>query len=98
MFVAFTVFTNESMHSINTWLILTFLEFLVCNGLKHSSIPNYLSTVTAMCTCHGLEVRAFEEKRVHYFIRSLQLNRVYNTIIKPVLDISTSTREYSQSV
>ena len=89
MFLAFTVFTNESLHSINAWLLLTFLEFLVYNGLKHSAIANYLSAVKAMCTCYGLQVEAFEEKRIHYFMRSLQLNRPYNTVIKPVIHIST---------
>ena len=71
MFLAFAVFTNESVNKLNVWLILTFLEFLVFNGLKHSAIANCVAAVRAMCTCYGLQVTAFEDKRVHYFMRSL---------------------------
>ena len=69
-FIAFTIFMNKNLTSIDVWLVLSFLEFLVYNKKSFATVSNTLSALKTQCQLHGLDSTAFLDKRVSMFIKS----------------------------
>ena len=74
-FVAFCVYMCISWSQINVGTVLAFLECLNVNGVSSSMQSNYLAALRANFIIHGLPCVLFDDKKLHYYVKSLRINR-----------------------
>ena len=72
---------------VTAQMLLSFMEFLHCNALSLSHIPNYLTALRALHIVYGLETSAFKDERLPLFIKSLRLQAPFNPKLVLSLDI-----------
>ena len=72
--VAFCVYMCISWSQINVGTLLAFLECLNVNGVSSSMQSNYLAALRANFIIHGLPSVFFDDKKLHYYVKSLRIN------------------------
>ena len=88
LFVGFCVFLNITFQNLTSEVIVTFMEFLMGNGVSYSAVVNHISVVKAMLGLHGLPFAMFESPKIKLFIKSVQMNRPLTVSIPAVIDIA----------
>ena len=71
-FVAFCVYMCISWSQINVGTLLAFLE---CLNVTDVSSNNYLAALKAKFIIYGHPSVAFDDKKLHYYVKSLRINR-----------------------
>ena len=89
LFLAFTVFLNIQIHQVNTLTLLSFLEFLNFNAVRHSQMTNYLSAIKAKFICLGLPQKIFQDHRLKYYFKSVQMVAPMSLKLQTIIDIPT---------
>ena len=67
--------------------LLCFLECLNYNRVKPSLMANYLSAIRANFNIFGLDVAIFQDMRIKYYQRAVQLSAPMNVKLKKIIDI-----------
>ena len=91
IFLAFMIFANFPLTSLNPDHILCFLKFLASNKISHSGITNYISAIKTKMAMYGLPVTSFNDPRFRYFSRSLARNSSLKVCLKTIIDIPLLT-------
>ena len=86
-FLAFVVFMTWNMHQVTTLNLLCFLEFLQYNGVKYTQMANYLSAIETKFIILGLDVACFNDSRLKYYQKAVQLQSPLNVQLKKIIDI-----------
>ena len=74
-FVAFCVYMCISWSQITVGTLLAFLECLNVNGVSSSMQSNYLAALKAKFIIYGLPSVVCDDKKLHYYVKSLRINR-----------------------
>ena len=75
VFIAFCVYMRVAMCDVHVGILLAFLECLNVNNVSVSMVCNYLSTIRSKFIMYGLSTVALDDKKLHYIIKSLKINR-----------------------
>ena len=75
--------------NISVECMLSFLEYLTIHRVSVHMVANYVSTVKAMASVYGLNVKTLDDKRIKYFITVLKVNRPLAVVKRNVMDIHT---------
>ena len=78
LFLGFCVFINVYMKNLNVGTIMTFLEFLVCNGASFASVSNHVSAVKACWASMVSQYPFLINLRLNFF-----LNHCKSTDLSP---------------
>ena len=89
LFIAFTVFMQVSLLSLNPMIIVAYLQFLNFNGLSTPTLANHLAAIKANLSIYGLPTHIFQDSRIKYFQKAMTLHRPFKTFLKSVIDIDT---------
>ena len=89
LFLAYCCFIHVQLSHLSPVILLSFLEFLIHNGMSTSAISNHLSAVKTSLSMYGISVLSFSDPRIKYFQKSLTLNRQFSAKIKKIIDIET---------
>ena len=73
-YMAYCEFVHVDFQSPDVVIWLTFIEFLVYNGLKASSINNYISAVKSMFKWFNLKTPVFHHPKVNSMLRAVELS------------------------
>ena len=89
-FLQFCEFTSQAIEDITPCTIIAFIEFLVQNGLSHSSISNYLSSLKTCFKLYSLPCQILQHEwvRLTMTMTSIALNVPVPLKIKGIFDIS----------
>ena len=68
--------------------LLCFLECLQYNGVKYTQMANYLSAVKTKFLIMGLDVACFNDCRLKYYQKAVQLQSPLNVKLNKIIDIS----------
>ena len=86
-FLAFVVFMSWDVYQVTTLNLLCFLECLQYNGVKYTQMANYLSAIKTKFLILGLGVACFDDSRLKYSQKAVQLQSPLNVKLKKVIDI-----------
>ena len=75
IFVAFCIFCQCQLSSVDTKVILSFLECLVHNNCSGCMIENYVSAIKANFVLYDLPSTVLEHPKIKYFIKALKITR-----------------------
>ena len=75
VFIAFCVYMQVAMCDVHVGVLLAFLVCLNVNNVSVSMVCNYLSAIRSKFIMYGLSTVALDDKKLHYFIKSLKINR-----------------------
>ena len=73
-FLQFCELISQQINDISPCTIIAFIEFLVKNDLKHTSICNYLSSLKTVFKMYQLPIHVLHHEWVHLTLRSIALN------------------------
>ena len=82
------MFTRIDIEQLNVSNVLSFLEFLVQNGVSIHMLKNYVSALKAVCVIYQLHFNCFDHPRVRLFVKSIQINKPLVVKPKNVMDVS----------
>ena len=86
-FLAFTIFLEWDIFQVTVFNLLCFLECLNYNKVKASLMANYLSAIKANFIVLGLDVSIFQDVRIKYYQKAVQLSAPMNVKLKKVIDV-----------
>ena len=86
-FLAFAIFMEWDILQVSVFNLLCFLEFLNYNNVKTSLMSNYLSAIKAYFNVLGLDVAIFQDMRVKYYQKAVQLSTPMNVRLRKIIDI-----------
>ena len=72
---------------MNVFNLLCFLECLYYNGVKHPQMANYLSAIKCKFVIFGLDVACFNDHRLKYYQRAVQLHAPLQVKLK-IIDVN----------
>ena len=87
-FLRFCDVVGESYEHVSPVLVLSFIEYLILNGLSHGSIQNYLSGVKQCFKMYNLPVDAFEHEWIRMSLRNVSRSIFSPMKIKGVFTVS----------
>ena len=87
-FLAFVVYMTWNKHQVTILNLLCFLECLQYNGVKYTQMANYLSAVRSKFIILGLDVACFNDARLKYYQKAVQLQSPLNVKLNKIIDIS----------
>ena len=90
MFMVYMMFCEfMQLDSVSPTLvtILTFIEFLAYNGLKHSSIVNYVSALKAQFKWFELPAQIFDHSKIKLMLKALERSIPASPKFKGLFDI-----------
>ena len=73
---------------VTVFNLLCFLECLNYNRVKPSLMANYLSAIKANFNIFGLDVAVFQDMRIKYYQKAVQLSSPMNIKLKKIIDVS----------
>ena len=88
-FAAFCMFAKVPLSEISVSVALSYLEFLVENGVSVNMTKNHIAAIKAMFIVHNLEYGSWEHPKVSYFVKSLKLHRPMALPKRNTIDINT---------
>ena len=71
---------------------LTFIEFLVFNGLKHASIFKYISAIKALCKWLDLDTSVFYHPKMKLMLKAVEVSVHTKAVQKGIFDIGVLTK------
>ena len=74
-FVAFCVHLDLFVFDVSVVHILSYLEYLVQNGVSANMLANHVSAAKANFTMYGLDYSLWEHPNIRYFLKSIKINR-----------------------
>ena len=86
-FLAFVVFMSWEVYQVNTLKLLCFLECLQYNRVKYTQMANYLSAMKTMFLIMGLDVACFNDCRLKYYQKAMQLHSPLTVKLNKIIDI-----------
>ena len=86
-FLAFVVFMTWDVHQVTTLNLLCFLEYLQYNGVKYTQMASYLSAIKAKFLIMGLHVACFNDCRLKYYQKAVQLHSPLTVKLNKILDV-----------
>ena len=89
LFIAFTVFMQVSLFSLQPMIIVAYLEFLASNGLSSPTLANHLAAIKANLSIYGLPTLIFQDPRIKYFQKATTLRAPFKPSLKKLIDIPT---------
>ena len=89
LFIAFTVFMQVSLFSLQPMIIVAYLQFLASNGLSTPTLGNHLAAIKANRSLYGLPTLIFQDPRIKYFQKAITLRTPFKPSLKSVIDIDT---------
>ena len=92
MFIAFCACTKINMFNLSEFHLLSFLEYLVTNGVSVSMLPNYISAAKANFTRFALSFTLWDHPNIKYFLHSIKINRPFKVVKCHVMDLKTLQR------
>ena len=75
LFVAFCIYYQCQLFSVDTKIILSFLECLVHNDCSACMIANYVSAIKADFVLYDLPYTVLEHPKNKYFLKVIKTNR-----------------------
>ena len=75
VFIAFCIYMRVSMCDVHVGVLLAFLECLNVNNVSVSMVCNYLAAIRAKFIMYGLPNVSLDDRKLHYFVKSLKINR-----------------------
>ena len=87
--LAFCEFTQIITHPMSSQILLSFVEFLAFNGLKPTSIMNYVTAVKAQYKWFNIEVHIFDHPKFKLFMKAVNTSIRSLPLYKGVFDIET---------
>ena len=85
--MAFVVFMSWVVYQVTTLNLLCFLECLQYNGVKYTQMVNYLSAIKTKFVIMGLDVACFNDCRLKYYQKAVQLHSPLTVKLNKVIDI-----------
>ena len=79
------------MESISIDEIMAYMEYLVENGVSVNMVANNISAIKAMFVMYGLPHPLLQHPRVHYFIKSLKINRPLSVTSRNIMSLPELT-------
>ena len=86
-FVQFCTWLEEPLENVTECVVIAFIEYLVQNSLKHSSIVNYISSLKTNFKMYGLSTAPFDHEWVRLALRSIAINVPVPYRVKGVFSI-----------
>ena len=87
-FLAYLIFMGLPI-KINTYNVLTFIEYLHSNALSHKVISNYVSSLVTMAHKYGIEHSALRDSCVIRLLRSISINTKFSPTPRGIFDPKT---------
>ena len=75
VFIAFCIYMRVTMCDVHVGVLLAFLECLNVTKVSVSMICNYLAAIRAKFIMYGLSTVSLDDRKLHYFVKSLKINR-----------------------
>ena len=88
-FVAFCVCTKLNMFELNDSHILSYLEYLITQGVSVNMLANNISACRAKFVMHGLHFPLWDHPNVRYMLKSVKINRPICITKKNIIDLQT---------
>ena len=88
-FMAFCEFVGKSFVSIELSTVLMFIEFLTYNGLRHSSILNYISAIKSQLKWFEIPDTIFDHIKVRLMLKAVNVSIRQPPKFKGIFDISS---------
>ena len=76
LFVAFCIYYQCQLCSVDTKIILSFLECFVHNNGSACMIGNYVSAIKAKFVLYDLPYTVPEPPKIKYFLKAIRTNRL----------------------
>ena len=73
--MAFSICANIKVNHLSVSEALSYLEFLVDNGVSTHMISNHLAAIRAMSVLYDLLYKSWEHPKIKYFVKSIKLTR-----------------------
>ena len=73
-YLAFCEFIAADFLSPDISIWLTFIEFLVFNGLKSASINNYISAIKTLFKWFNLNMEIFDHPKLKHMLRAVEVS------------------------
>ena len=88
-FVAFAICAKIKLYSLSLSEALSYLEFLVDNGVSTHMISNHISAIRAMYVLYDLPYEMWDHPKIKYFVRSAKLSRPIALPKRNIIDLNT---------
>ena len=88
-FVSFCVYMSIAIENIDVNGLLAFLECLKHNDISVNMLSNHLAAIKTKFSVLGLNASVLEDKRLKYYLRSIQLNRPVCLSTKNIISVET---------
>ena len=88
-YLAFCEFTAVDFQALDFSIWLTFIEFLVFNGLKPASINNYISAIKSMFKWFNIPIPIFEHPKIKHMLKAVEVSVHRPPIQKGIFDLNT---------
>ena len=70
---------------------MAYMEYLVENGVSVNMVANNILAIKAMFVMYGLPHPLLQHPRVHYFIKSLKINRPLSVTSRNIMSLPELT-------
>ena len=88
VFLLFLQFHDIDVSNVDVTVVLSFIEFLIYNGLSHNSIAAYVGAVKAKFLVYNLPIEMFQHQWVRMILKSTSRNLPACHRIKGILSIA----------
>ena len=89
LFVAFRIYYQCQLCSVDTKIILSFLECLVHNDCSACMIANYVSAIKANFVLYDLPYTVLEHPKIKYFLKAIKTNLPMSIRSHNIISINT---------
>ena len=91
-YLAFCEFIAVDFQAPDFSIWLTFIEFLVFNGLKPASINNYISAIKSMFKWFNIQIGIFEHPKIKHMLNAVEVCVRHPPVQKGIFDLSILER------
>ena len=92
LFLAFCLITEISVSKVTVINVLSYLEYLTCNGVSPSMLSNHLSALETKFTMYGFHYEVFSHPTIQYFVKSVHIHRPISVVKHNIIDQTTLSR------
>ena len=102
--MAFGICAKIKFECLSVSEALSYLEFLVHNGVSVHMISNHISAVRAMSVLYDLPYGRWDHPKIKYFVKSIKLTRPIALPKRNIIDLNTlraiiaATQKFSNSM
>ena len=88
-FMAFGICAKVEFHCLSVSDALSYLEFLVDNGVSAHMISNHISAIRALSVVYDLPYGIWDHPKIKYFVRSTKMTRPIALPKRNIIDLNT---------